>query len=290
LSTSPRVFLITGANTGIGKVTALEIAKRTDLNPHVILACRNEARGQEAVADIKAACGHDRVELLLLDLADLDHVRSSAQTFLDRDLPLHVLINNAGFAGQRGTTKQGFELHFGVNHLGPFLFSMMLMQRLKDSGSHNHPARVVNVASKAHYRAKTIDLNAQQQLTATKSGFPEYSLSKLANVLFNAELARRINDDPITTFALHPGVVASDIWRSVPRPIRWLMTLGMISNEQGAKTSLHCALDPSVLSQSGLYFDSCKPVTPSKTARDPQLAANLWAKSLEWTGAPDWPR
>ena len=282
-----RVYLVTGANTGIGKVTALELARR---GGHVILACRSQPKAQQAIDQIQAACGHDRVEFLALDLNDLDQVRRSAQAFLARDLPLHVLINNAGLAGQQGQTAQGFELHFGVNHLGHFLWTMLLMERLRDSGRPEQPARIVNVASRAHTRVKRIDYEAMQRPTKTVSGFPEYSVSKLANVFFTQELARRIQHDPIITSSLHPGVVASDIWRRVPGPIRWLMTRRMISNEEGALTTLHCATSPEVLRDNGLYYDKARPKKPNPVVHDQERAAELWRKSLEWTQAPDWPR
>lgn len=282
-----QVYLITGSNTGIGKVTAQEIANR---GAHVILACRSQDKAQAAIDEIKATCGHDLVDFLKLDLADLDQVRASAQEFLDRGLALNVLINNAGLAGQQGQTKQGFELHFGVNHLGPFLFTMLLMERLQESGTPESPARIVNVASRAHTRVKNIDYEAMQRATKTVTGFPEYSVSKLANVYFTAELKRRIKSQPIITTSLHPGVVASDIWRRVPQPFRWLMTLNMITNEQGAQTSIHCATSPQIIKDDAIYYDKSAPKKPNPVTADEQAAQTLWQKSLEWTQAPDWPR
>ena len=141
------------------------------------------------------------------------------------------------------------------------------------------------MASRAHYRAKGIDFNAQKTSTPTKTGFPEYEVSKLANVLFTKSLAERLEGTGVTTYSLHPGVVASDIWRKVPGPLQWVIKQFMITNEEGAQTSLHCALSDEAADQTGLYYDKSKPVKPSRIARDDGLAAQLWAKSVEWTDA-----
>jgi len=269
-----RVALITGANTGIGLVTARELVAR---GAHVFVACRSAARAQAALDTIPAS-GGPKPEALALDLTDFQSVQRCAQTFLARGQPLHLLINNAGLAGSRGLTKSGFELAFGINHMGHFALTQALLDRIKASA----PARIVTVASKAHYRAKGIDWNAVRQSTTTRSGFPEYGVSKLANVLFSAELGRRVAGSGVTTYALHPGVVASDIWRKVPWPLRSLMKLAMITTEEGAKTSLHCATAPELGQSSGLYYDRCRPKEPSRIAQDPALAADLWTRSERW--------
>jgi NAD(P)-dependent dehydrogenase (short-subunit alcohol dehydrogenase family) len=217
---------------------------------------------------------------LSLDLGDFASVRQCASAFLARGLPLHLLINNAGLGGGRGLTKSGFELSFGVNHMGHFLLTQLLLERIRASA----PARIVTVASKAHYRAKGIDWNAVRQSTATRSGFPEYGVSKLANVLFSAELGRQLAGSGVTTYALHPGVVASDIWRKVPWPLRALIKLAMITTEDGAKTSLYCATAPEVANATGLYYDRSRPKEPSRVAQDPVLAAQLWQHSQQWVG------
>jgi len=261
-----RVALITGANTGIGLVTARELAAR---GAHVFVACRSAQRAQDALAVIAAGNGAPPPEALALDLGDFASVRTCAQAFVARGLPLHLLINNAGVAGSRGSTRSGFELAFGVNHVGHFLFTQLLLDRIKASA----PARIVTVASKAHYRAPGFDWNALRLRTATRSGLPEYGVSKLANVMFSAELARRLEGSGVTTYALHPGVVASDIWRGVPWPVRSLIKLAMISTEEGARTTLYCATDAAVAGASGLYYDSCRPKEPSRVAQDRALAA-----------------
>jgi dehydrogenase/reductase SDR family protein 13 len=274
-----RVFLVTGASTGIGRVTALELARR---GGHVILASRSEARTAPVVEAIRRSTGNPQVEFLPVDLSDLGSVRSAASAFLSRGLPLHVLVNNAGLAGLRGLTPDGFEITWGTNHLGPFLLTLLLLDRLKQSA----PSRIVNVASRAHHRARGIDWDAQRLPASSTGGIDEYSVSKLANVLFTKELARRLDGSGVTAYALHPGVVATDIWRELPWGIRHLAKLFMVSPEEGARTTLHCATEPEASLASGAYYDSCKPVRPSRAADDPVLARELWRRGVEWTGAP----
>jgi retinol dehydrogenase 12 len=276
---SGRTFLVTGGNTGIGLATATALARD---GGRVFIACRNPDRGQAAVTAIKSAVGRDSVELLPLDLTSLASARDCAQEFLARDEPLHVLVNNAGVGGARGLTADGFEMHFGVNHLGHFALTMLLLDRLKASGPGS---RIVNVSSEEHYNAKGIDWAALQRKPGGFTGMREYGVSKLCNVLFAQELARRLGggDADVTTYALHPGVVASDIWRRVPQPFRALMMSRMLSTDQGAVTSLYCATSPEVAGSSGLYYDKCQAVAPNPVAT-PELGELLWKYSAEWTG------
>ena len=274
---SGRTFLVTGANTGIGRATAAGLASR---GGRVYLACRSEEKGRAAAAAIVAATGNKAVTVLPLDLADLASVRTCAEQFLARDEPLHVLINNGGVAGRRGITPDGFELAFGVNHLGHFALTTALLDRLAGSA----PARVVNVSSDAHYQARGIDFEAVRRRTASVTGMPEYAVSKLANVLFTQELARRLDDRAITAYALHPGVVASDIWRRVPWPVRPLLKLRMISTEEGARTSLYCATSPEVAQASGRFYEKSAEREASAVAT-PELAGALWQRSEAWIAA-----
>ena len=272
-----KTFIVTGANTGIGKITAKELARA---GAHVILACRSKDKTAEVIAEIKAETGNANVEYVPLDLADLASVRACAEAIASRNQPIHGLINNAGLAGQRGLTKDGFELTFGTNHLGPYLFTRLLLDRIKQAGS----ARIVNVSSQSHYQAKGIDWEVMHQPTQTVTGMREYAVSKLSNVLFTKELARKLEGTGVTTYALHPGVVATDVWRRVPAPLRWLIKQFMISPEQGAQTSLRCATAPELAGETGRYYERGKEKAPSRLADDVELARTLWAKSAEWTG------
>jgi retinol dehydrogenase 12 len=270
---SGRTFLVTGANTGIGLNTARTLAAR---GGRVHVASRSPDKGKAAVAGIIAGTGNPDVSFLQLDLADLASVQASAQAFLASGEPLHVLINNAGVAGQRGLTKNGFELIFGVNHLGHFAFTLALLDCLAA-----RKARIVNVASDAHYQAKGIDFGLLRRRTRAITGMPEYAVSKLCNVLFTQELGRRLAGTGVTAYALHPGVVASDIWRRVPWPVRPLITRRMLTVEQGAQTSLYCATSPEVAGDSGRYYDNCQVREPSAVAT-PELGERLWAQSESW--------
>ncbi len=272
-----RVALITGANTGIGRVTARELARQ---GVHVFVACRSRERTQGLLDEVKAIAPQARIEWLALDLGSFESIRYCAESFLARGLPLHLLINNAGLAGARGLTESGFELAFGVNHMGHFLLTRLLLDRIKASA----PARIVTVASRAHYRARALNWTALREPTRNLGALPEYCASKLANVLFSAELGRRLEGTGVTTYALHPGVVATDVWRSVPWPLGSLFKLFLISAQQGAATSLHCATAPALEFETGSYYDKCSAKTPSKLARDLALADELWRRSEEWIG------
>jgi NAD(P)-dependent dehydrogenase (short-subunit alcohol dehydrogenase family) len=270
-----RTFLITGANTGIGHETARALAAR---GARLHLACRSEDAGRRTIEEITAQTGNRELALLSLDLGDLDSVRRCADAFLSTGEPLHVLINNAGLAGAHGMTASGFEIAFGTNHVGPFLLTSRLLDRLRSSA----PARIVNVASVAHYNAPGIDWEAIRKRTRSFTGMREYSTSKLANVLHAQELGRRLDGAGVTTYALHPGTIASDIWRRVPWPLRPLMTRRMQSPEQGARTSLYCATSPDVAGETGGYYDDCRRNEPAAAATA-GLAAELWRRSVEWT-------
>lgn len=274
-STQP-VAIVTGANSGIGRTTARELALR---GYRVFLACRSPAAAEDALLEIaQASGGKAKAEFLALDLGDLASVRGAAQKFLAMDLPLNLLIANAGLAGKKGRTPSGFELTFGVCHVGHFLLTQLLLDRLKASA----PARIVVVASKAHRHTKGIDFDVLRDVTSSPGGLKEYSVAKLANVLFASELARRLEGTGVTTYSLHPGVVATNVWRAVPWPLDRLIKLFMISPEQGAATTLYCATDPSLAKVSGRYYNDCKEEAPAAPALDRALAAELWRRSEEW--------
>ena len=167
---------------------------------------------------------------------------------------------------------------FGTNHLGHFLLTQLLLDRLKASG----PARIVTVASRAHTRVSGINFDNVCRPTKGRAALPEYGVSKLANVLFSAELGRRLAGTGVTTYSLHPGVVATDVWRELPQPFRAIAKLFMISTEEGAATTLYCATAPEIAAQTSLYYDKCAVKSPSKAGQDDALAAELWRRSEAW--------
>ncbi len=271
-----RVVVITGANIGIGRAVAEVMADR---GARLRLLCRSLDKAAPVVADLRTRAGHDDVIAIECDLGRLASVRAAATELLSRDEPLHLLINNAGVGGQRGLTADGFELHFGVNHLGHFLLTTSLLERLRASA----PARIVHVASGSHYKARGIGWDSLRQTTSSITGMPEYSVSKLANVLFTAELARRLEGTNVTTYAVNPGRVASNIWQRMPWPFRPLFKLTMRSTERGAFSTTHAAL---AADGTGRYYDQRgKEQPPSAPAQDAALASELWARSEAWISA-----
>lgn len=277
--------LVTGANTGLGKATAVVLAARGD---RVIFACRTEAKAREAMEAVASETGSDQLEFLALDLADLDQVRTAARSLLERGEPIHLLVANAGIAAQRGITAQGFELAFGVNHLGHFLFVTELLPLLT-AGSpapDGAPARLVVVSSSSHYAAKKgINFDVLHQSTPSFSGMAEYAVSKLANVLFAQELARRTDPKDLFVVALHPGdLIGTDVMRRVPKPLESLMKRIRPTPEEGAKTSVLCAMSAEVLDHRGAYYSVLKLKETSARAT-PDLATELWRRSEEWTAA-----
>jgi retinol dehydrogenase-12 len=272
-----KTVLITGANTGIGRATAQALA---GMGARLFFAGRSEAKTRPVMEAVAQATSNRDLHFLALELEDLDSARRCADEFLARREPLHVLINNAGVARSKGVTKQGFERTFGVNHLGHFVLTLRLRSAL-EAGA---PSRVVVVASRAHERfSGAIDFEALRRPTRTFSGWPEYQVSKLANVLFAKELARRWDAEKVHAYAVHPGVIASDIWRTLPWPLRPLITRSMRTPEEGAHSSLRCATAPELAGDNGRYYDANGRERPcSPAADDPALAKRLWEQSVEW--------
>lgn len=271
---SGRTFLVTGANTGIGKETARDLAGR---GARVVVAGRSEEKSRAAIREIADDTGNTDLDYVPLDLGDLASVRAAAATFLAAGEPLHVLVNNAGLAGKRGITASGFELAFGTNHLGTFLLTELLREHIVASG----PGRIVNVASTAHYQAKGIDWEAVRRPTVTRTGLREYAVSKLANVLHARELGRRLEGTGVTTYSLHPGAIASDVWREVPPGLRQVLKIFMKDTTQGARTTLYCATSPDLAGETGGYYDNRRAKEPAKVVTD-ELAAELWERSEAW--------
>ncbi|PZR06665.1 MAG: SDR family oxidoreductase [Archangium gephyra] len=271
-----KTVLITGANTGIGAATATELARR---GARVYFACRNEAKTRPVMNEIAKQTGNDDLHFLELKLDDLESVKKCAAEFKAKQEPLHVLLLNAGLARVKGVTKQGFEMTFGVNHLGHFLLTVELEEVLKTSA----PARVVTVASRAHERTSTPLALNHVKSSLTGVGWKEYQASKLANVLFTKELARRWAGSGVTSYALHPGVIASDIWRTTAWPLRTVAMWFMRTPEQGSTASLRCAVDPTLEGVSGKYYgEHGEERKASPLAEDEKAARELWDKSLEW--------
>lgn len=276
--------VITGGNAGIGLETAVGLAK---LGARVLLTSRDAAKGTAAVEDVRARSGSGEVEVVPLDLASLASVRACAAEILERVPRLDVLVANAGLVnGKRSETADGFEMTFGVNHLGHFLLTSLLFDRLRES----EPSRVVVVSSDAHKSArKGLDFEDLQSERRYRS-FDAYGKSKLANIYFANELARRLERTNVTANSLHPGFVASRFGRD--GDLGLMGKIGMplvrpfaISQEAGARTPIWLSSSSDVDGVSGLYFYKCASAETTKVAQDDEAARRLWAVSEELVGA-----
>ena len=278
-----QIALVTGATAGIGQVTATELAK---MGAHVVILARNAEKAAATQQQIKAAAGHDHVDVLLADLADLSQVRRAAAEFNAKYPRLDILVNNAGLilGAERQTSPEGYELGVATNHLGPFLLTSLLFDKLKASPA----ARVVNVASTA-YRMARPDF-ADFQSIRSYGALAVYANTKLYNILFTQELARRLRAHGIgnvTTNALHPGVVASSFGSGAQGLMSLFVQLGrpfMLSSAKGAETSIFLASAPEVATISGGYFDKKKAQAVKNSFNTPDNARRLWEMSEELTG------
>lgn len=260
--------MVTGPSSGIGKVTATALSR---MGHHVVAAGRSRERIQPVIDAIEKDGGS--AQFLELDLASFASVRVAASELIETNKPLDVLVNNAGVWRVKGKTADGFESHFGINHLGHFLLTQLLRPTF-------HPGtRIVNVSSAVHRRVHGIDFDSVTELTRSRSGVDEYGASKLANILFTSEMARR--DPQWNTYAVHPGFVDTNIY---PRSMRPFVKLRLISAEAGAATSIWCATDESLADESGGYYRELTRVPPSDAAQDADLAAELWERSEVWCG------
>jgi len=268
--------LVTGANTGIGLETALGLAK---LGPTVVMLCRDQQRGESAQRHIKQQSGNDRVELMLCDLASQKSIRKFADEFKSRYQRLDVLVNNAGVVlRQRSLTQDGLESTFAINHLAYFLLTRLLLDLLEKSA----PSRVVNVSSAAHHYGK---LAINSWPTANNySAFGAYANSKLANVLFTYELARRLEGTGVTVNCLHPGGVGTNLFRGLPKFLQAAIKLIASSPEKGAKTSIYLASSPEVEGITGKYFARSRQQVSSAASHNIEAAKSLWTLSEELTG------
>ena len=279
-----KTVVVTGGNSGIGLETAAALAT---MGARVLVAARNADKGRAAVADIsRRNDGHAQVQLVVFDLADLASVRCGAAEILEQAPRLDVLVNNAGLVlSDRRETVDGYEATFAVNHLGPFLLTNLLLDRMRESA----PARVVNVASMAHASARKgipfDDLQSRQRYR----GMRVYGQSKLANILFTLELARRLEGSAVTANSLHPGTVRTGY--GADGDARGFLALGLklsgpffLTPARGAQTSIYLASSPEVEGVSGQYFVKCMPVQPKAPARDAEAARRLWRVSEEMVG------
>ena len=242
----------------------------------VVLAARSKERTRPVLEGIRARGPLVEPRFLPLDLSDLASVERAAAAVLQEGGPLDVLVNNAGVAGTAALSRDGFDLTYAINHIGPFHLTNLLLPALRRAPR----ARIVNVSSIAHLQVKAIDWSLlERRGSPRRARFGDYAVTKLMNVLHAKELARRLAGTGVTTYALHPGGVASNIWRSLPRPIQWPLKLFLDSNEEGARTPLYCATAPELASATGRYYDRCREAASNPLADDPALAAELWART-----------
>jgi NAD(P)-dependent dehydrogenase (short-subunit alcohol dehydrogenase family) len=275
-----RACVITGATSGIGRAAAEELAA---LGARLVIVARDPVRGAAVRDEISAATGNREVALEVADLRSQRQIRELAARLLAALPAIHVLVNNAGLTlAERRLTEDGLEETFAVNHLAPFLLTNLLLERLRASA----PARIVTVASAAHRGAAIPfdDLNGERRF----SGWLAYGWTKLANILFTAELARRLEGSGVAATCLHPGVVATGFGREGPLLIRefqrWLGRLLLLDPTQGADTLVWLASSPEAAGASGGYYAKRRLQTPSRAARDAAAARRLWEVSARLTG------
>jgi NAD(P)-dependent dehydrogenase (short-subunit alcohol dehydrogenase family) len=266
-----KACLITGANSGIGREVALALAQ---MRANVVMVCRNKDKGEAARREIAKKTGNESVDLVLCDLSSLAEVRRLAADVGNRYSKLHVLVNNAGLFSFFGKTVDGFEATFSVDYLAPFLLTNLLLELLKSSS----PSRIVNVSSVAHFGGH-IDLAAIEK-RGTPAGWGAYSNSKLALVMFTYELARRLRGTGVTANCLHPGGVATGIWRIPPILVRPFLK----SAKEGAETSIYLASAPEVEKVSGEYFEDKVAKKSSDESYDEDKALALWDTTSKLLG------
>lgn len=271
-----KIVIITGANSGIGKETAIALARK---GARVIMLCRNIEKAEKAMNDIKERANTESIDLIIADLSDQESIHAAVEKFKAKYDRLDVLINNAGsIIRERRETKDGYEMTFAVNHLGHFLLTLLLLDVLIKSA----PSRIINVSSAAHRYGRFDFENIN--LEANYSSFRAYGNSKLANVLFTYELARRLEGTGVTVNALHPGVVNSNFGKGqfskFLTPFVAFSTLFLISSEKGAKTSVYLASSDDVKDVTGKYFKKQKAVKTSKPSYNKETQKKLWELSL----------
>jgi len=272
--------VITGATSGIGKVTALELAKK---NHAIYMLVRNTAKGEQVKQEIISASGNKNIYVMECDMADLQSVRNAAVQLTGKLIAVNILINNAGSAFvEKEFTKDGFEMTFAVNHLGHFLLTESLMPLLKKG-----QARIINVSSEAHRSAQPNFDDLKWDITPYKA-LKAYGVSKLYNIYFTKSLAEKYKQDGIVSYALHPGVVNTNIWdgtKGITKLIIGIMKIFMITPEKGAETTIYLATELRLEPKSGLYFKKCKVNKPAPIAEDTAARQRLWDISEKLTGS-----
>jgi NAD(P)-dependent dehydrogenase (short-subunit alcohol dehydrogenase family) len=276
-----KTVLITGATNGIGKVAALELAKK---GANVVIVGRNPAKTSETVAEIKAGSGNPNVEMIVADLSSMAEVRKVADAFKASHSRLDVLINNAGAVfADRQKTVDGYEMTFAFNHLAYFLLTNLLLDTLKASA----PARIVNVSSAAHTNGVLNFDDLDSKKNYGMGGFRAYGLSKLANIMFTYELSRRLEGTGVTANVLHPGLVGTGFGMNNNRLMKFAMRLiapFSLTPEQGADTIIYLASSPQVIGVSGKYWDKRKAIQSASVSYDETAQKKLWAVSEQMTG------
>ncbi len=271
-----KTAIITGSTSGIGRITAMAIARE---GAQLVLPVRDIEKGEALKKEIKIETGNRSVEVMPGDLASMSSIRQFATEFEKKYSKLHLLINNAGlWEAKRKESDDGIEMNFAVNHLAPFLMTNLLLDTIKKSA----PARIVSVASTAHKYGKMRfnDLEGKKSWGSMQS----YAQSKLANILFTRRLAKELEGSGVTANCLHPGVVNTQLFNKLPGFIQRISSLFMITPEKGAQTSIYLATSAEVENITGEYFDKKKIAKTTAHARDMQVADTLWEVSKEYCG------
>jgi NAD(P)-dependent dehydrogenase (short-subunit alcohol dehydrogenase family) len=272
-----KVVLITGANAGIGKACAIDLAKR---GGKIYIACRDKTRGENALNEIRKESGSDKVYFLQLDLASLKSIREFSDKFYQLETKLDILINNAGlFLNKKDYTKDGFEMNVGVNHLGHFLLTNLLLDLLKAAG----PSRIVVVSSVVY---KMIKFDKDFWISDKNfSAYSCYGCSKMFNILFTTELSKRLEGTRITVNCCHPGAVHTNIINNWNLPVMFIfrtaMNIFLKTPLEGAQTQIRLAIDPDLELVTGKYFADCKDEELTPEGKNFENARWLWEKSSE---------
>ena len=276
MSMEGKICIITGANSGIGKATAIGLAK---MNATIVMMCRSKERGEEAQKEIIELTGNKKMDLLLCDLSSQESIRKFVSEFKSKYQKLHVLINNAGvMLSKRGISVDGFEMNFAVNHLAPFLLTNLLLDALKKSA----PSRIINVSSAAHRMAK-IDFDDLQSEKRKYRLMKIYGASKLALMLFSYELSRKLEGTSVTVNTLHPGVVNTNLGQDQSSFSKGFAKLFFKKPEKGAETSIYLASSQEVEGITGKYFAKKQQKQSSEESYNEDYAKRLWELSTEMT-------